>query len=107
MKKRSIFRRVLAGSYSGNLSTTRIIALTFAAIILLGAILLTLPAASRNGESCGSVYGDFRHLCDRIGAVRYLEPMERLWTDSDPVSDRDRRFGIYVCRVFGGICSAA
>ena len=53
MKKRSIFRRVLAGSYSGNLSATRIIALTFAAIILLGAILLTLPAASRNGESCG------------------------------------------------------
>ena len=53
MKKRSIFRRVLAGSYSGNLSTTRIIALTFAAIILLGALLLTLPAASRNGESCG------------------------------------------------------
>ena len=53
LKKRSIFRRVLAGSYSGNLSTTRIIALTFAAIILLGALLLTLPAASRNGESCG------------------------------------------------------
>lgn len=32
---------------------TKIIALTFAAIILLGALLLTLPAASRSGISCG------------------------------------------------------
>ena len=36
-----------------NLSATRIIALSFAAIILLGACLLTLPAASRDGVSCG------------------------------------------------------
>ena len=36
-----------------SLSPTRIIALTFAAIILLGALLLTLPAASRSGVSCG------------------------------------------------------
>lgn len=35
------------------LSATKIIALTFAAIILLGACLLSLPAASRNGISCG------------------------------------------------------
>ncbi len=35
------------------LSTTQIIALVFAGIILLGAVLLSLPAASRNGESCG------------------------------------------------------
>ena len=35
------------------LSTTQIIAIGFAAIILLGALLLTLPAASRSGESCG------------------------------------------------------
>ncbi len=35
------------------LSATKIIALTFAAIILLGALLLTTPAASRNGVSCG------------------------------------------------------
>ena len=32
---------------------TRIIAVTFAAIILLGAVLLTLPAASRTGQSHG------------------------------------------------------
>ena len=36
-----------------NLSATKIIALTFAAIILTGALLLTLPAASRDGVSCG------------------------------------------------------
>ena len=35
------------------LSATRIIALTFAAIILTGACLLSLPAASRSGVSCG------------------------------------------------------
>ena len=38
---------------SKSLSPTRIIALTFAAIILVGALLLTLPAASRDGVSCG------------------------------------------------------
>ena len=36
-----------------SLSPTKIIALTFAAIILLGALLLTLPAASKSGVSCG------------------------------------------------------
>ena len=36
-----------------NVSATKIIALVFAAIILLGAGLLTLPAASRSGISCG------------------------------------------------------
>ena len=36
-----------------NLSATQIIAIAFAAIILLGTVLLTLPVASRNGQSCG------------------------------------------------------
>ena len=36
-----------------SMSATKIIAVTFAAIILLGAGLLTLPAASRDGISCG------------------------------------------------------
>ena len=35
------------------LNTTQIIALTFAVVILLGALLLMLPAASRSGISCG------------------------------------------------------
>lgn len=35
------------------LSPTQIIAITFAAIILAGALLLTLPVASRNGQSAG------------------------------------------------------
>ena len=41
------------GKRSKALSPTKIIALAFAGIILLGALLLTLPAASRNGVSCG------------------------------------------------------
>jgi len=36
-----------------NLSATKVIAIAFAAIILLGAGLLTLPAAARSGVSCG------------------------------------------------------
>ena len=36
-----------------NLSATQIIALVFAGIIALGAVLLSLPAASRSGASCG------------------------------------------------------
>lgn len=36
-----------------NMSPTRIIAVMFAAIILLGTLLLMLPAASRSGISCG------------------------------------------------------
>ena len=36
-----------------SLSAMKVIALVFAAIILLGAVLLTLPAASRSGVSCG------------------------------------------------------
>ena len=39
--------------YRKSLSSTKIIALTFACIILFGALLLTLPLASRNGISCG------------------------------------------------------
>lgn len=41
------------GKRSRALSPTKIIALTFAAIILMGALLLTLPIASRSGISCG------------------------------------------------------
>ncbi len=36
-----------------HLNTTKLIALVFAGIILLGAVLLTLPAASRDGQSAG------------------------------------------------------
>lgn len=41
------------GNKKRRLQPTQIIALTFAAIILLGAVLLSLPAASRSGRSCG------------------------------------------------------
>lgn len=36
-----------------SISATKVIALTFLAIILLGTVLLSLPAASRSGVSCG------------------------------------------------------
>ena len=36
-----------------NLSATKIIAISFAVIVLLGTVLLMLPAASRSGVSCG------------------------------------------------------
>ena len=45
--------RLLFLKRSRQMSATRVIALTFAGIILLGALLLSLPIASRSGESCG------------------------------------------------------
>ncbi len=39
--------------HSKSLSTTRIIALVFVGLILLGTLLLMLPVASRSGQSCG------------------------------------------------------
>ena len=47
------FYRLLFAKRSRQLSATRVIALSFAGIILLGALLLSLPIASRSGESCG------------------------------------------------------
>ncbi len=41
------------GKRKKSLSPTKIIALAFVAIILLGALLLSLPIASRDGNSCG------------------------------------------------------
>lgn len=40
-------------SFRRNLNPTRIVVVSFALIILTGALLLTMPAASRNGESQG------------------------------------------------------
>ena len=42
-----------SAKHKRSLSPTKIIAITFAVIILIGALLLTLPAASRDGISCG------------------------------------------------------
>ena len=50
--RKRIFR-FFSEKRSKNLSATRIIALTFACIILVGALLLTLPIASRSGVSHG------------------------------------------------------
>ena len=51
-RKEGLYRRLFL-KRSRQLSATRVIALTFAGIILFGALLLNLPAASRSGESCG------------------------------------------------------
>ena len=53
MLKSSQKGNFVVGKRSRAVSPTKIIAITFAAIILLGALLLTLPAASRSGVSCG------------------------------------------------------
>jgi len=47
------FFRLFEVKRNRTMSPTKIIAVTFALIILLGAALLTLPAASRDGVSCG------------------------------------------------------
>ena len=49
----NILFNFIASKRKKALSPTRIIALVFAAIILAGAVLLALPAASRSGVSCG------------------------------------------------------
>lgn len=53
MKRNTQTGNFIIGKRSRALSPTKIIALTFAGIILLGAVLLTLPIASRDGVSCG------------------------------------------------------
>ena len=53
MRERKPHGTFVVGRRSRAVSPTKIIALTFALIILAGALLLTLPAASRNGISCG------------------------------------------------------
>lgn len=51
-RKGRLYRRLFM-KRSRQMSATRVIALTFAGIILLGALLLSLPIASRSGKSCG------------------------------------------------------
>ena len=53
MAKRNALFNFFAAKRKKKLSPTRIIALVFAGLILLGALLLNLPAASRDGISCG------------------------------------------------------
>lgn len=49
--RKKLYRKLASGK--SRLKATQIIALSFAAIILIGALLLMLPAASRSGVSCG------------------------------------------------------
>ena len=52
------------------LSPMKIIAVVFACIILLGALLLTLPGASRSGVSCG-----FRPALFTAASTVYTMPL--------------------------------
>ena len=53
MVKKDMKGSFVFGRKSRAMSPTKVIALVFAIIILTGALLLTLPAASRSGVSCG------------------------------------------------------
>ena len=53
MSVRMKLYRFWSGKHPAKLSTTRIIAIAFLIIIMIGAVLLSLPAASRDGVSCG------------------------------------------------------
>ena len=53
MTLRARLYRLFSGKRKKGLSPTQIIAITFAAIIVAGALLLMLPISSRSGESCG------------------------------------------------------
>jgi len=53
MRLRGKLFRMWSDRTKKGLSPTQTIAITFAVIILIGAILLSLPIASRDGESCG------------------------------------------------------
>lgn len=55
----SNLRKIERNVTANRLPTTRIIALAFALIILLGAALLMLPISSRNGQSCGLMKAAF------------------------------------------------
>ena len=74
-----------------SISPTKIIAITFAAIILLGACLLTLPAASRSGVSCG-----FRPALFTATSATCVTGLVLYDTWVHPVPDRDRRLGLHV-----------
>ena len=53
MSVKSRIYAAVARTRARALSPTKTIAITFAVLILVGALLLTLPAASRSGVSCG------------------------------------------------------
>ena len=54
------------------LNATRVVAISFALIILTGALLLTLPIASRDGESAGFFTALFTSLWGLLAMVPYF-----------------------------------
>ena len=96
----AIFLRLRLSVSSNRLSTTRIIALAFAAIILTGALFANpargLPQWGILRFSHGPLYCHLCHLRDGPHSCGYLCPVERLWAGGHFVSDSDWGLGFYV-----------
>ena len=73
--------------YRKSLSPTKIIAVTFVCIILLGTLLLTLPAASRDGISCGFRPALFTATSATCVTGLVMYDMERIRSDCDHQPD--------------------
>ena len=90
MTLRARLYRLFSGNRKKGLSPTQIIAITFAAIIVAGALLLMLPIASRSGESCGVLPGDRLDLafCTHINEFRGNRTVQLQLCDLHPAPDR-------------------
>ena len=79
------------------MSTTRVVVLGFAFVILMGALLLTLPIASANGVSVGFFDAlftlDLLRVRHRSGGGGYGNGVLHLWPRGHHPADPDRRLG--------------
>ena len=92
------------------MNPTRIVAASFGCIILLGALLLTLPLASRSGASAGFfdvlVHRHLRHLRDGPHHRGHLDPVEPVRSGRAAGADPAGRPGIYDGHHHGVLCPA-
>ena len=71
-------------------STTRLVALGFALIIVIGTMLLSLPISVRSGQP-----NIMNALCDRTDRSRHISELDYVWNYRDFHVDSDRWTGIY------------
>ena len=71
----------------------RVISLSFLTVILIGTVLLVLPAASQDRQSnrsaAGVVYGDVGDVCNRTGYRRYCDALVGIWQSRHYFPDPD------------------
>ena len=76
-EKKSLIRRLK------DVPPVRLIVSSFFIIIVIGAVLLALPISARDRQATDLLssffYIDFRYLRHRIGGIRHLDPLVRLW----------------------------